>query len=143
MQIASLILLVFGKGLITLLYPVFPSVAVILEAILSDKLILFPCLLTLIFLLVYTFIPNRRSSFVRELPGALLSAFGWYIFSFFYSLYINYASAHSSMYGSLASIIFALIWLYCCLIIMFFGAEINFYIRKYLFQKHSSRIEEL
>lgn len=131
--IASLILLVFGKGLVNMLTPILPGVAAILQAILSNRLILFPCILTLIFLLIYTFIPNRQSSFARELPGALLSAFGWYIFSFFYSLYVNYAAIHSSMYGSLTSLILALIWLYFCMIIMFFGAEINFYIRKYLF----------
>lgn len=135
MLIASFILLVFGKGLVNLLHPIFPAVAVILEAILSNKLILFPCILTLIFLLLYTFIPNRKSSFARELPGALLAAFGWYVFSYVYSLYISYSTSYSSMYGSLTSLILALIWLYFCMIIIFFGAEINFYIKKYLFKK--------
>ncbi len=133
--IASLILLVFGKGLLNLISPILPSVAAILQAILSNRLILFPCILTLIFLLIYTFIPNRPSSFAKELPGALLSAFGWYIFSYFYSLYVNYSFSHSSMYGSLTSLILALIWLYFCMIIMFFGAEINFYLRKYHFKR--------
>lgn len=133
--IATFILLVFGKGLINLLNPIFPMAAVILEAILSNKLILFPCILTLIFLLLYTFIPSRKSSFARELPGALLAAFGWYIFSYVYSLYISYSTSYSSMYGSLTSLILALIWLYFCMIIIFFGAEINFYIKKYLFKK--------
>lgn len=135
MLIVSFILLVFGKNLVNLLYPIFPAVAVILEAILSDKLILFPCILTLMFLLLYTFIPNRKSSFARELPGALLAAFGWYVFSYVYSLYISYSTSHSSMYGSLTSLILALIWLYFCMIIIFFGAEINFHIKKYLFKK--------
>lgn len=123
--VTSLTLLVFGDSLVQLLERILPSVAVVLDAILSNRLILFSGLLILIFLLIYTYVPNRKSSLMRELPGAIISAFGWYLFSSLYSLYINYMPSRSYMYGGLATLIFALIWLYFCMIIMFFGAEVN------------------
>lgn len=123
--VSSLTLLVFGDSLVQLLDRILPSVAVVLNAILSNRLILFSGLLILIFLLIYTYVPNRKSSLMRELPGAIISAFGWYLFSSLYSLYINYMPSRSYMYGGLATLIFALIWLYFCMIIMFFGAEVN------------------
>lgn len=124
----TLVVLVFGSQLINLTASSFPNISKILQAIMDKRTILFACLLMLVFMMLYKFIPNRKTTFVREIPGAALATLGWYIFSHFYSVYVNHSTNFSIMYGSLATFIFALIWLYACMIIIFFGAEFNTFI---------------
>ncbi len=47
------------------------------------------------------------------------------VFSFFYSIYIEHFSNYSFVYGSLAAIVFLMLWLYFCMNIFLFGAQIN------------------
>jgi len=81
--------------------------------------------LTVYFLGLYLWIPNRKSRVRRELPGAVFSAVGWLGFSYLYSFYIDRISNFSAMYGSLTAIVLCMIWLYACMYIMFIGAEWN------------------
>ena len=123
--IATLLLLVFGKQLIGLIEVFIPRLAVILSAILNNRMILFPSFMILLFLLMYLFIPTRKSSITKEFPGAVFSAVGWYGFSYCYSLYVAHSPNFSYMYGSLTTLIFALVWIYVCMLILFLGAELN------------------
>ena len=75
--IATLLLLVFGNQLIGLIEVFIPRLAVILSAILNNRMILFPSFMILLFLLMYLFIPTRKSSITKEFPGAVFSAVGW------------------------------------------------------------------
>lgn len=60
-----------------------------------------------------------------HLPGAVFSSLGWILFSYFYSLYIKWFPRSSYVYGSLAAVVFFLLWLYFCMSILLWGAEIN------------------
>lgn len=131
--LASFLLLVFGNQLINLSRIFIPKIADILSAILNNRLILFPCFMIILFILMYKFIPTRKTSILREFPGAVFSTCGWYIFSYAYSLYVDSTPKYSYMYGSLTSLVFALIWIYSCMIIIFLGAEINVFISKGVF----------
>ncbi len=82
-------------------------------------------LLTLLFALIYTVFPNKELRFRAQLPGALLASVGWLGFSTLFSIYINQHGNLSSLYGSLSAIIFAMLWLYCCMYILFLGAVFN------------------
>lgn len=141
--VASLILLVFGNKLVSFIGPFLPGIARILEAVLNNKTLLFPGALMLIFMFMYKYLPNRKSTLLNELPGAAFSSVGWFLFSYIYSLYVNSSPNFSLMYGSLSTLIFALIWIYCCLIILFLGAEINMFISKKRSGDYGSWIEEL
>ena len=114
--IATLLLLVFGNQLIGLIEVFIPRLAVILSAILNNRMILFPSFMILLFLLMYLFIPTRKSSITKEFPGAV---------SYCYSLYVAHSPNFSYMYGSLTTLIFALVWIYVCMLILFLGAELN------------------
>ncbi|SEV96618.1 YihY/virulence factor BrkB family protein [[Clostridium] fimetarium] len=125
----SLVVLVFGNQLLRFITIKFPNIAFITYAFMNQKYLIFPSVLMLFFLCLYIFIPNRRkTSIFNEFPGALIAAVGWFLFSYFYSLYVNNTPNFSYMYGSLTTFVFALVWLYCCMIILFFGAEINTFI---------------
>lgn len=140
---ASLILLVFGNKLVSFIGLFLPGIANVLEAIIHNKSLLFPCALMLLFMFMYKYLPNRRSTLLNELPGAVFSSVGWFLFSYFYSIYVNNSPNFSLMYGSLSTLIFALIWMYSCFIILFLGAELNMFIFKKRSEDCGSRIEEL
>ena len=86
--------------------------------------------LTFIFALLYWALPNRkgkggqRITYIRQLPGALISAVAWYVFSFGVSVYVNYFHGFSS-YGSLTTIALIMFWLYVCMYILMVCAEVN------------------
>ena len=129
--IASLILMVFGNNIMnfTMKYiPQLTNVVVIFRGIFNSKHFLFPSIFTLFFTIAFSLVSRRGKKFYKEIPGAFLSALGWYLFTALYSLYVGHSPNFSYMYGSLATIIIALIWMYACMIIIFIGAEINYFI---------------
>ena len=136
--IATLLLMVFGNTLFNYSINIIPNVGNWLKAILSNRILLFPSILTLLFTLMYIFIPYRKTSFLAQIPGAFIAAIGWYGFSFLYSLYVDNSPNFSYMYGSLTTFIFALIWMYACMNILFIGAEINSLISKKIISKFNT-----
>ena len=123
--ILMLILLVFGNQLyefIMIQLPIFRNLAMI---VLNLRSLFTMAILTLFFLMVYLVLPNRKSSFFRELPGAIIAASGWLGFSYLFSFYIDNMGNYSYTYGSLAAIAISMLWLYFCMFILFIGAEIN------------------
>ena len=91
---------------------------------------------TLFFTIAFSLVSRRGKKFYKEIPGAFFSALGWYLFTALYSLYVGHSPNFSYMYGSLATIIIALIWMYACMIIIFIGAEINYFINDEKIFKH-------
>ncbi len=134
---ASLLIIVFGEHLIAFLQNRLASLGgkfTIINAIFSNRLFLVPALLTLFFSVMYTFIPNKKKHIIEEIPGAFIASIGWFLFSELYSLYITYIAKYSYTYGSLTTFMLLLIWMYICIIILFFGAEFNTLIEKNIFK---------
>lgn len=134
---ASLLIIVFGEHLIAFLQNRLASLGgkfTIINAIFSNRLFLVPALLTLFFSVMYTFIPNKKKHIIEEVPGAFIASIGWFLFSELYSLYITYIAKYSYTYGSLTTFMLLLIWMYICIIILFFGAEFNTLIEKNIFK---------
>lgn len=73
---------------------------------------------------IYTYIPNKKLSFKKQIPGAVFVAAAWSIFTFGFSLYIEYFSGFTA-YGTLGTIVLFLLWLYFCCYIMLLGAVLN------------------
>lgn len=125
MILLTLIILVFGEGLIDVLSRHF----ILLEGLFSilEKLrfLIFLVLFCFFFALVYRSFSGRKVRFLSQLPGAAFSALGWIIFSAGYSIYIENFSNYSYVYGSLAAVVLMMLWLYFCMIIFLFGAELN------------------
>lgn len=80
----------------------------------------------LIFDLIYMVLPNRRNRFLQSLPGAVLAAVGWQLFSHVFSLYVeNMVSRYTNIYGSVYTVAIGLLWIYCCMCILLFGGLVN------------------
>ena len=68
---------------------------------------------------------ERRVTFSSQMPGALASSAGWIASSFVYSLYFRAFPRFSYLYGSLAAVVFFMLWVYFCVFVLLFGAELN------------------
>lgn len=123
--ILLMIVITIGEMLSSFLDSYFPLISPIAHALFSNKYLIIFLLSTLTIMLVYTFIPRRHSTVIRQFPGAIFSAGGWILFTYVYSRYTSYSQGFSYMYGSLTSIVFIMLWLYFCMYIFFLGAEFN------------------
>jgi membrane protein len=123
--IILLVIFVFGNQLYIWIVDKFPVLADFALLIISIRTIVGLCILILFFLLLYTVIPNRKTKLIRELPGAILCAAGWMVFSYLFSFYIDNMSNFSYTYGSIAAIVLCMLWLYACMYMMYVGAEVN------------------
>ena len=80
----------------------------------------------LIFDLIYMVLPNRRSRFWVNLPGAAVAALGWQLFSRGFSLYVERMfSRYTNIYGSVYTVALGLLWIYWCMCILLFGGLVN------------------
>ena len=125
--ILSLVVLVFGNSIHQVALAHLPILAVITGMIMRMKDIVAIAFLTLVFMILYRFVPNRKARLYSQAPGALFSSVCWYLFSIAFSLYVNYSPGLSNMYGSLTTIVLVMLWLYFCMYIILIGAEINSY----------------
>ncbi len=129
--IVTLLLLVFGNRLYEFIMSTFPVLGDLALIIMSLRFLVTMAVLTLFFLLMYLVIPNRKSSFFKELPGAVLTAGGWLGCSFLFSIYIDAMDGYSYTYGSLTTLAICMLWLYFCMYILFIGAEVNMLLSTY------------
>lgn len=81
-------------------------------------------LLIAFFVLLYISTSKNKYSFICYLSGAVFTALGWLIFSSIFSFIVENIADFALLYGSLATIVILMLWLYFCLYIMFVGAEI-------------------
>ena len=127
--ILSLGLLVFGNMIQAFMVSRFPIIADVTTHIINFRALWALMILIIFFLGIYTFVPDKRLKLKDQLPGAVFSTVGWMAFSFAFSLYFNHIGGknYSYMYGSLTAIVLLLLWLYFCMCILFFGAEINYF----------------
>lgn len=116
---------VFGKQIAVRLETVFPALSGLLGSLLSVRMTVSVSFLTLIFMIIYKVLPDKKSSLVKELPGAVVAAFGWVFFSLLFSYYIDNLSNMTATYGSLTTIVLCMIWLLFCMFILLMGEELN------------------
>lgn len=84
---------------------------------------------TFLFAAMYTVLPNRNNKWIESLPGAMLAAVGWQIFTDLYSVYVTYFTGYSNIYGSVYAVAVSMLWLYCCICILFYGGVLNAYLQ--------------
>lgn len=83
-------------------------------------------LILLVFLLLYKLIPNTRTYWRDIWPGALVAAVLFEIARTLFVFYLANFANYQLLYGSIASIIILLVWIYYSAFIMILGAEFTF-----------------
>ena len=135
--VLSLLILGFGREVKNFCASHNVPILQIISGILQFRGLIVFALLTVLFCAMYCVFPNRKVKIRHAVPGALLAALGWLIFSLFFSLYARYFSSYSVIYGSLSIIAFGMLWLFICMCILFYGSIFNIYFDKWRKNKAS------
>lgn len=123
--VGALFLLVFGNSLQLYLIKLLPFMAKFDWMLSMIRNLLMLAIMVIFFTLMYYTFPDLNSDFVEHIPGAVFASLGWILFSYVFSIYINNFGNYSYMYGSLTSIVLAMLWLFICMHIIFIGGMIN------------------
>ena len=121
----TLVLHVFGGTLANFIRRLRVPAMVVLLDILDMRFLFLMVVQSLLFTAMFMFLPNRRNRFWESLPGGLLASIGWLLFSNLYSVYVTHFPSYANIYGSVYAIAISMLWLYCCLEIIFFGGALN------------------
>ncbi len=141
--ILTLLLLVFSNQIYYALKTDFPTAADFISIFIKQKFLLALCLLTLFFLVVYKLVRRSNNSFISLIPGAVIAALSWIVFSYAFSVYIDKFSDFSYTYGSLTTIVLLMLWVYFCMYLLFIGAEINSYFEVFIENSKHKFLEKI
>lgn len=126
--IISMLFSGFGRFILKLLTDNIPGGSVLYSLLGHLRFLYSWGILVVLFMLIYSYVPGRRQRFLLQMPGAVFSAVIWSGFSWGFSIYIEYFGDFG-IYGSLATVVIVLLWLYSMCYIVLIGAHINRYFR--------------
>lgn len=124
MILLSLSIIVFGNVIVSMIVKQLPKTKYIIEFLMMFRFVFVWAILTFLFMCLFAWIPNRRTKVKVQLTGAVFTAIGWSVFSYGFSIYIDWSNGFN-MYGSLTTIIIIMLWLYICMYMVLIGAKIN------------------
>ena len=134
-----LVVFVFGNSLYQVVLNRFSFLNNIVTLILSVRVAVGFVLLFFMFIAMYKGLPNHKLSLKQATPGALFCALSWMIVSFGFSVYVNHFSNYSKVYGSLAGIAIAMVWVYMMMNLVLWGGELNVMIKEQFPEKVAPR----
>lgn len=126
--VLSLLIMVFGNVLIGVVEGTIPQSAYLFNLLLHFRTIAVWVVITVVIALMYAYVPGNKTRFRSQLPGAGISAIGWSVVTWGFSVYVNRFNG-LSMYGNLTTIIILMLWLYTCMYIIMAGAYLNRYFK--------------
>lgn len=118
--LATLIVSVFGTTLIQWI-----PASTVLDQWVGLRFWILLLLQTGLFCGMFMVLPNGGNRFWPSLPGALLAALGWLLFSQLYSRYVTRFAGYANIFGSVYAVALSMLWLYICLRILFFAGAWN------------------
>ena len=121
----TLVLGVFGNSILSMLPPAKDPLGIFLSEMVDLRFLLMLFLQTALFTAMFMVLPNRRNGFRESFPGAVLACIGWMVFTRLFSFYVEHFSSYSNIYGSVYAVALSMLWLYCCLSIVFYGGALN------------------
>lgn len=123
--VLTLSLHVFGTSLVHLIQRFSPGVYSFFSEVINLRFFLLLLVQTVFFTAMFMRLPSQKNTLMGSLPGALLAASGWLIFSDIYSIYVERFAKLSNVYGSVYAVALSMLWLYCCISIVFYGGALN------------------
>lgn len=119
----SLVVMIFGDRVVDMVLYRIPQLKILVEFLMCFRFLAVWVVLTLIFSAIYAYLPDKKLRFREQISGASFAAMVWGVFSWGFSLYVDWADY--SVYGSLAIIILIMLWMYFCMYIILVGAYLN------------------
>ena len=124
----TLVLHVFGTTLVDLLPGNQDPVFAFLSEVVDLRFFVLLAVQTAVFTAMFMVLPNKRNKLLDSVPGALLASIGWLIFSDLFSIYVEHFASYANIYGSVYAVALSMLWLYCCISIVFYGGALNHYL---------------
>lgn len=126
----TLALHVLGSSVLDFLWmTTIPPLMRIMELV-NLRFVLLLLLQTALFTLLYAFLPYQRNRLRHSIPGAFIASLCWTIFSGLFSIYVEHFAAYTNVYGSVYALALGMLWLYCCISILFYGGAFNRWLRE-------------
>lgn len=123
--VTGLVLSVFGNYISLFLCKHFPILEDTIMLILESRTIITFFGWFIFALVVYRFLPNRKGSIWKHMPGAAFTAVIFLLISFGFSTYLTLFHSFQGLYGSMTAIILVMLWLYFCMYAVLLGALLN------------------
>lgn len=133
MLVLTLVLNVFGTTILDYLHMTTNPVLLFLMDVIDFRFFLLLLLQTALFTAMYAALPDRKLGLWESFPGAIVASLGWLIFSNLFSLYVEHYPRYANIFGSLYAAALTMLWLYFCIMIVFYGGVIN----RYLMEKRN------
>ncbi len=121
----TLVLHVFGSTLLGWLSLESAPLISFLQSVVDLRFFLLLFVQTALFTGMFMVLPNKRNKLGDSFPGAVLASIGWLVFSHLYSIYVENFAGLSNIYGSVYAVALSMLWLYCCVSIVFYGGALN------------------
>lgn len=134
MLVLSLVLNVFGSTILDYLHMTTNPVLLFLMDVIDFRFFLMLLLQTALFTAMYAALPDRQRGLWESFPGAVVASLGWLIFSKLFSIYVEHYPRYANIFGSLYAAALAMLWLYFCIMIVFYGGAVNRYLSEKRFQ---------
>lgn len=111
---------VFGKSILSMIADWDLRLFSMVSKLVQLRFVFTTGILSLLFMMIFAVFPAKRMHLRNVVPAAVLTAVGWLVFSYLFSIYVDYGGG-SRFYGSMAMLVLSLLWLYICMCILFFG----------------------
>jgi membrane protein len=100
-------------------------------------------IVTVVFTVMYSFIPNTHVQFRAALIGGVTAGIIWALVGKVYTAVILYSSQMVAVYTGFAIVLTTLIWVYMCWLILLIGAQLAFYVQFPQYLRHGQETIEL
>ena len=122
-MLLSILLGGFGQQLISLAERYLPGLRGLFSLLLNFRFLLVIATLSVFFTAIYVRGSGRRLPVREVLPGALFAAVGWSFFTWAISAWVS--ANRFGTYGSLATVVVVMLWMYYCQYALLLGACLN------------------
>lgn len=120
----TLVVSVFGRSIYENFLITIPILREIFSLVLKFRFALATFVLSIIYTILYTYVPNMKTSLKKQFYGACLASVASAVFSYCFSVYVDNFNDFSN-YGSINTIIIIMLWLYFTMYILLYGAYIG------------------
>ena len=121
----TLVLHVFGNTIVEFLRHQGGSLLWLWMDLVNLRFFLLVAVQSLLFCVMFMYLPGRNNGFRESLPGALVSSVGWMGVSYLFSVYVEGFSGYTSIFGPVYAVALIMLWLYVCVCTVFGGAVLN------------------
>jgi membrane protein len=100
-------------------------------------------IVTIVFTIMYAFIPNTKVQFRCALIGGIVSGIIWALVGKGFTAFLVYSSTLVVVYTGFAVVLTTLIWVYVSWLILLIGAQLAFYLQFPQYLRHGQQAIEL